>query len=153
MKCELGEQQESNITHKQFKKFIDTNNLEKKKSSHLFTIFRMNPIQNKRKKLSNNNKKKRKAATKPKQTTTIEYDSDCDSGVDFDCSSNELTKPVVIEQQPMLDYSSYLTMDPLNLLNTDFLWPLYDFNLVENDAFLLQQQNPYMYTTPFSHFI
>lgn len=162
MKCELGGcSKQSNITtHKQFKKFIDDskNNVHKKKSSHLFTIFRMNPIQNKRKK---SNKKE----TKRKQV--IEYDSDCDSGVDFGSTTSEVfSKKEVLAFSSIIeptatDYTSTTYTDnlmDLNLLNTDFFWPLllendfYNYNL-ENDAFLPQQQeSSYLYDTTAAYY-
>ncbi|KAL9540540.1 hypothetical protein MBANPS3_009631 [Mucor bainieri] len=96
----------STSTSKQFRKFIDAS--VNKTNSPLFTIFRMNPTtpasastasgpSSKRKKTSHD----KKMDVKQQEEPDLQYDSDCDSGVDLGCEThpNKTQRPVSMYAQ------------------------------------------------------
>jgi hypothetical protein len=121
-----GKQQDA-TTHKQFKKFIHDSTTHN--NSHLFTIFRMNPTKaceeeeeqqgrpNKRKKTNKASKSVTATPVKalctspasPETANTAKeiggYDSDCDSGVDLNCSFTTTTNKETISPYSF-EYSS-----------------------------------------------
>jgi hypothetical protein len=125
--------------HKQFKKFIDSSC--NKPTSHLFTIFRMNPTSNgvqkrKKKKMSRVKNKTIAAAPVKYQLEQEDHDSDCDSGVDLGCGGpfpKERASPTKDYYSSLLESSlleedlfnlpSSIIMDSHQNLFDDVYWP------------------------------
>ncbi|GAN01073.1 hypothetical protein MAM1_0004d00504 [Mucor ambiguus] len=145
----------STSTSKQFRKFIDAS--VNKSNSPLFTIFRMNPTtttsasttsspSSKRKKTSHN----KKVDVKQHEEPDLQYDSDCDSGVDLGCEThlNKMQRPVPMYAQAPSKFAS-LAPPPLPLHQTQQTYnPLLMENsmFVPDELFVTQQPNIMMST-------
>lgn len=141
-------------TSKQFRKFIDAS--VNKSNSPLFTIFRMNPTtvsasttsspSNKRKKTSHD----KKMDVKQHEELDLQYDSDCDSGVDLGCETlpKKTQRPVSMYVQAP-SKSASLAPPSVPLHQTQSYNPLVIENsmFIPDELFITQQPNVVMSTT------
>lgn len=144
----------STSTSKQFRKFIDAS--VNKSNSPLFTIFRMNPTttpspSNKRKKTAHEKKMEVKH-----EEPDLQYDSDCDSGVDLSCEMypKKSQRPASMHIQPTAKLASRpLAPPPPPSPANQTAHQSYNSLLMENsmfipdDLFITQQSNVSMSTT------
>ncbi|EPB92094.1 hypothetical protein HMPREF1544_01158 [Mucor circinelloides 1006PhL] len=145
----------STSTSKQFRKFIDAS--VNKSNSPLFTIFRMNPTTTSTSETSGPSSKRKKTShtkkmeVKQHEEPDLQYDSDCDSGVDLGCEphSKKAQRPVSMYTQTT-HKSAPLAPIPSFSLQTQ---QSYNSLLMENSMFIpdelfaTQQPNVMMSTT------
>lgn len=143
----------STSTSKQFRKFIDAS--VNKSNSPLFTIFRMNPTttpssSNKRKKTTHGKKMEAK-----QEEPDLQYDSDCDSGIDLSCEiyPKKSQIPASMYTQPTAKLASPSIAPPPPSPPYQAAQQSYNSLLMENsmfipdDLFITQQSNVSMSTT------
>lgn len=162
-------------TSKQFKKLIHDSTTNKRSNhSHLFTIFRMNPTttttSNEKEERSTKRKKTSAAANKskalksqhtaapvqavrsPPSPTTKEiggYDSDCDSGVDLNCSSSAMSKKEMVSPY-FMEYSPSANS---SMLPSPTLTPLTSTESAANEAYFDHSNNNFTTLLPPSSII
>ncbi|KAK4516457.1 uncharacterized protein ATC70_011429 [Mucor velutinosus] len=147
----------STSTSKQFRKFIDAS--VNKSNAPLFTIFRMNPTttvsasatsspSSKRKKISYN----KKADVKQQDEPDLQYDSDCDSGVDLGCETHPTKTQRPASMYAQVPSKSASLAPPPPSMSLHQTQQTYNSLLMENsmfipdELFVSQQPNAMMST-------